>query len=83
MYGLADVQGISTHLDGQCHFADEIASTGADNAATDDAMTLLIEQQLGEAFITPVGNRAASRRPKEKTVFDLDALGLGLVFGSA
>ena len=33
---LANVQGVSTHLDGQCNLADHVARMGADHAAAQD-----------------------------------------------
>mmetsp|Transcript_69592 Transcript_69592/g.163617 ORF Transcript_69592/g.163617 Transcript_69592/m.163617 type:complete len:553 (+) Transcript_69592:4046-5704(+) len=56
---------------------------GADNAAADDAVAGLVEDQLGEAFVAAVGDRAARGRPREQALGDGDALGLGLVLGHA
>ena len=36
MNGLADVDGIRTHLDGQHNLADHVARMGADHAAAQD-----------------------------------------------
>jgi len=55
----ADVHRIRPHLDRQCDLADEIAGVRADDAAADDALRLLVEQQLGEALVAAVGDRAA------------------------
>jgi DNA-binding FrmR family transcriptional regulator len=46
------------HLDGQRDLADEIARLHADDGATDDAMRLLVEHQLGETFTTADTDRA-------------------------
>jgi hypothetical protein len=43
----------------------------------------VVEQQLGEAFVTPVGNGAARGCPGEQAFLDLDALLLGLILGQA
>jgi len=56
---LADVDRVGTHLDGQGNLADHVAGMGADDAAADDAVSLFIEQQLGEAFVATVSDRAA------------------------
>ena len=71
--GLADVHVVRPHLDGQRDLANHVAGMGADNAATEDAMCLGVEQQLGEAFVTPVGNGAARGGPGEQALFDLDS----------
>ena len=63
MDGKADIGRIRPHLDGEADFSDQLASVGADHAAADDAMCLLVEQQLGEAFVAVDGQRAAARRP--------------------
>ena len=48
MDGLADIDGIAAHFDGQADFADHVAGTWADNGTTDHAMRFGIENQLGE-----------------------------------
>ena len=40
---------------------------GADDAAAQDAVALRIEQQLGEAFVAPVGNGTAGGGPGERS----------------
>ena len=57
--GLADIDGIATHFDGQTHFADHVASARADEGAADHAMRFGVEDQLGEAVVAAVGNGAA------------------------
>ncbi len=37
-----------------------------------------IKQEVGEAFVSAVGNRAARCAPREQAFFDLDALVFGL-----
>src|SRR5450830_601080 len=83
MDGLADVDGIRAHFDRQGDFTDHVAGMRADDAAADDAMCLSIEQQLGETFRTTVGNGATGGGPREVALLELDALGLGFVFGDA
>ena len=56
--GLANVDLVGAHLDGQGHFTDQIAGMGADDATADDAVRLGVEQQLGDALVPPVGDRA-------------------------
>ncbi|KAG1444560.1 hypothetical protein G6F57_017787 [Rhizopus arrhizus] len=46
-------------------------------------MRFRVENQLGEALVAAVGNRAAGSRPREHALLDLDALLLGFVFGQA
>ena len=86
--GLADVHCVGTHLDGQGDLANHVACVRADHAAAQDlAVTMrlwrVVEQQLGDAFVAPVGNGTAGGGPGEQAFLDLDALGLGLVFGQA
>ncbi len=73
-----------------------IARMRADDAAARDlsvarpwpwpfesADSLSSKQQLGEAFIAPIGNRPSRGATGEQALLDLDALRLGLVFGQA
>ena len=88
MNRLADIDRVGAHLDGKGHLADHVAGVRADDAAAQNfpvavRIGAVIEQQLGEAFVAAVGNRAARRGPREQTLLDLDALRLGLVFGQA
>jgi hypothetical protein len=89
---LADVHGIGTHLNGQGNLADHVARMGADHATAQNlapacgmAMGLgaVIKQQLGDAFVTAIGDGSARRSPGEQALFHLDDLRLGLVFGQA
>ena len=62
--GFADVDGVGAHLDRQGHFANHVASIGTDHAAAQDFSVavghgLIVEQQLGDAFVAAIGNRAA------------------------
>jgi hypothetical protein len=43
----------------------------------------VVKQQLGDALVPAVGNGTARGCPWEQALLDLDALGLGLVFGQA
>jgi len=43
MNGLADIHGISTHLNGECHFANQVTCIGADDAATQNLAGLRIK----------------------------------------
>ena len=65
---------VRAHLDRQRDLADHVAGIRADDAAADDAVRLLVEQQLGEAFVAAVGDRAARGGPREQALADLDAL---------
>ncbi|AMK21395.1 gamma-glutamyl kinase [Sphingobium sp. TKS] len=70
MDGLADVHRVGAHLDGQGDLADHVAGVRADDAAAQDAavavrLGAVVEQQLGKAFVAPVGDGAAAGRPGE------------------
>ena len=63
---LADVHRVCTHLDGQVNFANHVARVGADHAAAEYLAVAvavgfwgIIKQQLGDAFITAIGNGTA------------------------
>ena len=58
---LADVGGLAAHLDGEADLADQVSGARADDAAADDAVRGLVEDQLGETFVATVGDRAARR----------------------
>ena len=47
------------------------------------AVRRLVEEQLGEALVAAVGDRAARRRPREQALLHLDAARLRLVLGDA
>ena len=66
MDGLADVDRVGAHLDRQRDLADQVAGVRADDAAADDAVRLVVEQQLGEAFVAAVGDGAARGGPREQ-----------------
>src|SRR2546428_8764149 len=83
MDSLADVDRIRAHLDRERDLADQVAGARTDDAAADDAMRRGIEEEFGETLVAAIGDRAARSRPGEKTLLDLHALGLRLVFGKA
>src|SRR5664279_5720730 len=80
---LADVDRVGAHLDRQRDLADHVAGVRADDAAADDGVGRLVEEQLGEAFVAAVGDGTARRRPREQALLHLDAPRLGLVLGDA
>jgi hypothetical protein len=66
MNRLADIGRIAAHFDGETDFADQIARVGPHDAAADAAVSDFVEQQLGETFVTAVGDRAPRGRPRER-----------------
>ena len=85
---LTNIYRIRAHLNGQCDLADHVARMGADHAAAQDfavavGFRAVIKQQLGDTFVAAIGNRTTRRIPRKQTLFDLDALRLGLGFGEA
>ena len=54
---------------------------GADDAAADDAVGRIIEQQLGHALVAPERQRASAGGPGEAALVVFHALGLCLVLG--
>ncbi len=81
--GLADIDGVGAHLDGQADFADHVAGARADDGAADDAMGFRVEDQLGEAVVGAVGDGATGGCPGELGDFDLAPGLLRLCFGQA
>ena len=65
MDGLAEVNRIASHLHGEAYLADQVARMGADDAAAEQSVISLIEQELGESLVAPVGDRATRCRPTE------------------
>ena len=45
MDGEADIRRIRAHLDGEADLGNQFAGVGADHAAADDSMRLLVEQR--------------------------------------
>ena len=54
------------HLDRERDLADQVARVRADDAAADDPVRRVVEQELREAFVAAVGDRASGRRPREE-----------------
>ena len=81
--GEADVGGVRPHLDREPGLGHELAGIRADDAAAQQAVGRLVEQELGHALVAAQRQRAARGRPGEDALAVLDALGLGLVLGQA
>ena len=79
----SDIGGVAAHFDRECRLGDQIARIRADDAGADDSMRLFVEEQLGQAFITPERQRASIRRPRERRLFVLDATRLRVGLGQA
>ena len=62
----ADVDRVRAHLDRERDLADQIARVRADDAAADDPVRRFVEQELREAFVAAVGDRASRRRPRKE-----------------
>src|SRR5204863_9779241 len=63
MDGLADIDRVGAHFDGERNLADEIARSGSDDGAANQAVRLLGEDQLGEALVAAVGDGASRGCP--------------------
>ncbi len=81
--GVPHICSITAHLDRQTDFADQITRMRTHNAATDDPVCLGVKEQLGEAFISTVGNGTARSGPREHGFSELAATGFALLFGQA
>src|SRR5439155_13488190 len=80
---LTDIHRVTAHLDCQAEFADQVAGVRADDASADRAMRLLVENELGEAFVAAIGDRPTRRGPRENGLAVLDPLRLALLFGQS
>ena len=80
---MGDVGDLAAHLDRERDLADQVPGMHADDAAADDALRALVEDQLGEALGAADADRAAARRPRELADADLEAPGLRLGLGDA
>ena len=56
---LADIVRICAHFNGQCEFTNHVASVGANNRTTNDAMALRIHNNFCKALVPAVGDCAA------------------------
>ena len=48
-----DIGSIAAHFNRKRGFSDQIASIRTDDAGTNDAMSLLVEDQFGETLVAP------------------------------
>ena len=78
-----DVGGIGAHFDRERGLGDQIACRRPNDAAADNPLVFLVEQDLGDAFIPAKRQRASARRPRKNTLAVLDAFGLGFDLGEA
>ena len=60
--GLADIDRIAAHFDGQADFADHVTGVRADDGPANDAMRFGIEDQIAKTAIGVVGNSATGNR---------------------
>src|ERR1700754_2534103 len=81
--GAADVAGFGAHFDGERELGDEVTGVHADDAGADDAMSLFVEQELGEAFGAVDADGAAGGCPGELADADLQTLFLRFPLGHA
>src|SRR5882724_10589186 len=71
-----DVLRIGSHLDGQADLRDQLSGIQSDDPSPDGLPGRLVEQQLDEAVLAPVGDRPATRRPREHRL----AIGFSALF---
>src|SRR5262245_48936953 len=64
MDGLADIDGITPHLDCETHFSDQVSGMRAHDAAAKQPVVTVVEKQLGEALVAPVRDRPTRCRPR-------------------
>ena len=56
--------GVAAHLDRERRLGDQVAGVRADDAAADQPLGRLVEQQLGHALVASQRQRAARSPPK-------------------
>src|SRR5882762_439657 len=78
--GQSDIRRVAAGLDGERNLADQLAGIRTNDAATQYAVRLGVEQQLREAFIPADGEGPPARHPGEGPlpVGNILRLGLGL-----
>src|SRR5438128_211723 len=70
--GLADVDRVGAHLDGQGRLGDEVAGVGADDPGADDAVGFLVEEELGHSLVPAERQRPTRGGPRERALAVLD-----------
>lgn len=65
MNGLAEINCIGAHLDRQADFSNHVASVRVNDHTADDAVRLLVDDQLGHAIRSARGDRSARGSPRK------------------
>ena len=65
MHRIGDVARGGAHLDGENTFADQLAGADADDADTENALGLRLDDQLGQAIGAIESQRSARGAPQE------------------
>ena len=73
--------GSHAHFDGEADLSNQIAGVRTDDGAANAAVVGFVENELGEALVPAVGDRATRGRPREHCLAVLDALRLALLLG--
>src|SRR6266404_7078246 len=81
--GAADVLRIGTHFDSEADLRDQLSRIQSDDRAPDGPAGRLVEEQLDEAVLAPVGDGPAAGGPGEDRLPVLLAFLLQLVLGRA
>ena len=81
--GERDVLDGRVHFDGERDLGDHVARVRPDQRATNDAVGVFVDNQLGKAVVAAVCQRAAGSGPREDGFFDAEVLCGGLQFGDA
>ncbi|MND94581.1 hypothetical protein D3C80_868020 [compost metagenome] len=81
MDGQRQIFGVGTHLDGQTDLAQQLTTVGTDDGTTDDAVAVLVEDQLGHTVGAIGGDCTAGSSPGEGSNFEVQALLLGFLLG--
>ena len=81
MYGLADIDGVGAHFDGERNLADEIARSSSDDGSADEALRLLRKDQLAEALVAAVGDGASRSCPGKFGNPEFDSLVFRFLLG--
>src|ERR1041385_8188665 len=81
MDGLADIDRVGAHFDGERNLADEIARSGSDDGTADQALRLLRKDQLGEALLAAGGDGASRSGPGKFGNLEFDSLVFRFLLG--
>src|SRR5208282_6426816 len=65
MNGAPDVGGIGPHLDGKRQLRDQVTRMCPDDCSANDAVRCAVKQELGESFVSTIGDGTSRGCPRK------------------